>query len=71
MCESYERPSVTPSEPPIMRGLRTEIRQSGGDAKPRNVRGRCQKTTTRRPTNCGEYRQAAVAKKEAPTGDRG
>ena len=29
-----------------MLDLRAEVRQSGGEVKPRNVRGRCQKTTT-------------------------
>jgi hypothetical protein len=31
-----------------MLDLRAEIRQSRGDVKPRNCRGRCQKTTTSR-----------------------
>jgi hypothetical protein len=41
--------------------LRAEMRQSCGDVKPRNVRGRCQKTTTSRRADCGEHRQAAGA----------
>jgi hypothetical protein len=44
-----------------MLDLRAEFRQSPGDVKPRNVRGRCQKTTTSRRADCSEHRQAAGA----------
>ncbi len=40
-----------------MLGLRAEVRQSRGDVKPRNLRWRCQKTTTIEARRCGEYRQ--------------
>jgi len=49
-----------------MLDLRAEFRQSPGDVKPRNVRGRCQKTTTSRRADCGEHRQVAGALAGAP-----
>jgi hypothetical protein len=54
-----------PSERPITVNLRAEMRQSCGDVKPRNVRGRCQKTTTSRRADRGEHSEAARAFAEA------
>jgi hypothetical protein len=44
-----------------MLDLRSELRQSCDDVKPRNVCGRCQKTTKPGAADCGEYRQAVEA----------
>src|SRR5260370_792841 len=48
--ERYGRPSQSPGERPIMLHLRAEIRQSCAGVKPRNVRGRCPKSTHSRTT---------------------
>src|SRR6516162_6601117 len=48
MRESYQRPLLPPGERPIMLHLGTKFVNGRGEGKPRNVRGRCQKTTTSR-----------------------
>ena len=48
MRESYQRPLLPPGERPIMLHLGTKFVNGRGEGKSRNVRGRCQKTTTSR-----------------------
>jgi hypothetical protein len=51
-----------------MLDLSAGLRQSCGDVKPRNVRGRCQKTTTFRREGYGKRRQVAGASAEGLSG---
>jgi hypothetical protein len=44
-----------------MLDLRAEVRQSSGDVKARNVRGRCKKAQHLGTLDRGEYRQVAGA----------
>ena len=48
MRESYQRPLFPPGERSIMLYLGTRFVNGPGEGKPRNGRGRCQKTTTSR-----------------------